>query len=226
MSDNNGTETIMLTDHSLQLGWNERRKPLTPRLERRRRTAGSVFVVAVASFVLAAGPAWAHGGSSDTEGYLIVQQAISYLVNEPGPLGTGEALERVKNVLAADDQDGVDIELVQQAAAELEAGKADEATSLLQESISEAIAELSPATGDQTGTTTVLPPLEGNGALSGLDWILLGLSAVLLLAGGGLAYLFRPQGGLSALGNDIRTAGTTPHDPISTTPTGGDHHAH
>jgi hypothetical protein len=69
----------------------------------------------------------------------MVQQAISYLVDEPGPKGTSEALARVDNALTAQDQDGVDIPVLVQAKADLKAGNADRARPLLQDSIRAAI---------------------------------------------------------------------------------------
>lgn len=169
----------------------------------RRRIAAAIVLIAALTMVVE--PAWAHGQSSK-EGYVMVQQAISYLVNEPGPKGTSEALERVDDALTAEDHDGVDIPTLVQAKAELKAGNADAARPLLQSSISEAIASLKPATGEETGTTMVVPPLQRNGSLSGMDWVLLLLSVLAALGGAVLAYLFRPKENLGALGGDIRAA--------------------
>lgn len=181
-------------------------------------------VLAFLSVALIAPPALAHGGQSATEGYVMVQQAISYLVNEPGPKGTAEAMVRIDNALAAEDQDGVNVSKVEEAKADLTAGKPDDARSVLQDSISEAIASLSPATGYETGTTTVVPPFHGNGSLSGLNWVLLILSVLVALGGGGLAYLFRPKESLRALGDDIRAARNPADNTISFASNGGDHH--
>lgn len=152
----------------------------------------------------------------------MVQQAISYLVNKPGPMGTSEALVRVDNALAAKDQDGVDIPTLVKAKAKLKAGNADAARPLLQDSISAAIASLNPATGEETGTTTVVPPLQGNGSLSGMDWVLLSLSVLVALGGAGLAYLFRPKKNLGALGRDIRAASALVANVSSATSSKGD----
>ena len=196
----------MLIRNPRKVRWSESEKSRARKRRRQHRVFATAVLAAVASLVVTQ-PAWADGGSPEDEGYVMVQQAISYLVNEPGPTGTAEALDRVGNALAADDQDGVDILLLEQAQADLEAGKPDDARPLLQDSISEAVASLSLATGEETGTTTVLPPLQGNGLISGMDLILLVLSVVAAVGGAGLAYLFRPRENLRALSEDIRAGG-------------------
>jgi hypothetical protein len=170
----------------------------------RRRIA--VTVMMIAASVLVAGPAWAHGGQSPSEGYVMVQQAISYLVNQPGPKGTAEALVRVDNALAAKDQDGVNVAALQLAKADLTAGNTDAARALLQNSISEAVAALKPATGEQTGTKIVVPPFQGTASLSGMDWVLLILSGLAALGGAVLVYLLRPKENLDAIGRNILAA--------------------
>jgi hypothetical protein len=210
----------MLTCNPLKSRWSERENSRVLKPRRQRRTLTSVFLIAVASIALVAGPAWAHGGQSATEGYVMVQQAIAYLVNEPGPKGTSEALVRVGNALAAEDQDGVDVPTVAKAQAELKAGNPDAARTLLQDSISEAIAALKPATGDETGTTKVVSPLQGNGSLTGMDWVLLILSVVVALVGGGVAYRLRPKENLGALGGDIRAASALSAN-VSSAPSSG-----
>jgi hypothetical protein len=174
------------------------------RVGMRRRITATIMVIAALTMV--AGPAWAHGGQSPSEGYVMVQQAISYLVNQPGAKGTAEALVRVDNALAAKDQDGVNLPTLVQAKADLTVGNADAARPLLQESISAAVAALKPATGEQTGTKTVVPPFQGNGSLSGMDWVLLILSGLAALGGAVLVYLLRPKENLDAIGRDILAA--------------------
>jgi hypothetical protein len=136
----------------------------------------------------------------------MVQQAISYLVNQPGATGTAQALVRVDNALAAKDQDGVDVATLQQAKVDLKSGNADTARPLLQKSISEATAALKPATGEETGTTTVVPPFHGTVALSGTNWLLLILSMLVAVGGAILVYLLRPKENLRALTADILAA--------------------
>ncbi|WP_354568584.1 hypothetical protein [Glaciihabitans sp. UYNi722] len=136
----------------------------------------------------------------------MVQQAISYLVNQPGATGTAQALVRVDNALAAKDQDGVDVATVQQAKMDLKAGNVDAARPLLQDSISAATAALKPATGEETGTKTVVPPFQGTVSLSGMDWVLLILSMLAAVGGAVLVYLLRPKENLRALTGDILAA--------------------
>ena len=138
----------------------------------------------------------------------MVQQAISYLVNQPGAKGTAEALVRVDNALVAKDQDGVDVATLQQTKADLTAGNTDAARPLLQDSISAAVAALKPATGEQTGTKIVVPPFEGTASLSSMDWVLLILSGLAALGGAVLVYLLRPKENLDAIGRDIMAART------------------
>jgi hypothetical protein len=183
-----------------------REKSLVPTPKRHHRAFATVFFVAVASLVMVGGPAWAHGGQSATEGYVMVQQAISYLVNQPGPTGTAQALARVNNALAAKDQDGVDVATLTKGKAELTAGNADTARSVLQKSISEATAALKPATGEETGTTTVVPPFQGTFSPSGANWFLLILSILAAVGGAILVWVLRPKENLKALTDDILAA--------------------
>lgn len=81
---------------------------------------------------------------------------------------------------------------VQQAKQALAAEHVDRARTLLQDSIKAALAELPPATGEQTGTKLVLTPMSGHDGLAGRDWFFLGGSAALLLIGLGLAGHYRP----------------------------------
>ncbi len=157
--------------------------------------------------VIAVGqPAQADGGQSADEGYVMVQQALSFLVNEPGEDGTAEALMRVDNALAAEDQDGVDVSMVNEARDALVAGDTVAARTLLQDSITEAINELSPAVGEQTGTTIVLAPFPPRGPLSLVEWMLLALSAIALAIGIALSVRFRPGESLKELRRDISDA--------------------
>ncbi len=133
----------------------------------------------------------------------MVLQALSFLVNEPGPNGTAQAGAMVEDALAAEDQDGVDVAALEQAQTALEAGDADQAQQLLQDSIAEAIAELEPAVGDETGTTQMLPPLPPQNGLSPTDWLFLALSVLAAAAGIALAVLFRPKESLRELSATI-----------------------
>jgi hypothetical protein len=136
----------------------------------------------------------------------MVLQALSYLVNDPGPEGTAQALAMVEDALEAEDQDGVDVPTLKRAATALEAGRTEEARALLQDSISEVVASLEPAVGEETGTTVMLAPLPPRGALSVTDWIFLGLSVLVAAVGIMLAVIFRPHESLRELSRDIAAA--------------------
>ncbi len=158
----------------------------------------------------------AHGGDPTTEGYLIVQQALGYLANEPGENGTTGALMKIDEALAVTDQEGVAVPQLQQAKTALEAGKRDDGRALLQGSITEALAAQKPATGEETGTTVMADPVSGRGPLTGGDWALLGLSLLVALAGLTLAVVLRPHqslGDLRKLLSPRALAKTTPAFP-------------
>jgi hypothetical protein len=155
-----------------------------------------VAVVGVAS----ASPAWAHAGDGEsTVGYELVQQALGHLAHDTSPLGIGLAMEKVDDALATTDQAGVDVAEVEQAQAALDAGDVETGRALLQQSIAEAVSHLAPATGDETGTSVVLTPLPGRGALTAVDRTVLAASALLLLAGIALAARYRPRDSVRVL---------------------------
>jgi len=156
-----------------------------------RRGGLITALVLLFAFALAA-PASAHGGDETEEGYLLVQQAIGHLAHETNHEGIALAMEKVDDALATKDQEGVDVAVLEQARQALEAGQADRAWALLQSSITEAVNDLMPATGEETGTTVILPALPGRDGLTGRDWSFLGVSMLCLLLGVALAYRFRP----------------------------------
>ena len=90
------------------------------------------------------------------------------------------------------DHDGVDVAEVEQAKQALAAEQVDQARTLLQASIKQALADVPAATGEMTGTKLVLEPMSGHDGLAGRDWFFLGASAALLLIGFGLAAWYRP----------------------------------
>jgi hypothetical protein len=173
-------------------------------------SVGLVGLVAVAS------PALAHGGDESKEGYLLVQQALSHLAHDTSMSGIDLAMEKVDDALAAADQDGVAVAEVKQAKAALAAGRVGSARVLLQGSIKQALAELGPATGEQTGTKVVSPALAGRGDLTGRDWGFLAGSLVLVLVGIGLAVRFRPEDTVGELRLRLGSSGPpVGSDPIS-----------
>lgn len=160
------------------------------------RRSGRGFLVALVGLLglfAVAPPASADGGEETKEGYLLVQQALGHLAHDTGPGGIDLAMEKVDDALATEDQHGVAVAGVERARRALDAGRVGAARALLQGSIKEALGELAPATGVQTGTSVVAPALPGREDLTGLDLGLLALSLAALLAGIGLSFRFRPH---------------------------------
>ncbi len=159
-------------------------------------------LVAVASLLVVVslpGVAAAHGGDESKEGYLLVQQALGHLAHDTSSTGIDLAMEKVDDALAASDHEGVAVAEVTQAKKALEAGQAEPARTLLQDSIKEALLALPPPVGSDTGTKTVMPTLPGRSGLSALDWSFLFASVVLAMLGVALAVWFRPADSLRTL---------------------------
>lgn len=177
-----------------------------------RRWPGPVVAMLVAvGSVVSASPAWAHAGDGEsTVGYQLVQQALGHLAHDTSRLGIELAMEKVDDALATTDQVGVDVAEVEQAQAALDAGEVETGRVLLQQSITEAVSQLAPATGDETGTSVVLTPLPGRGALTAMDGAFLAISALLLLAGLALAARYRPHDSVRVL---QRRLGQSVHSP-------------
>lgn len=188
-----------------------------PQSSRRRRRAVSLFLplVVFVTALLSAGPVWADGEGETTEGYLLVQQALGYLADDTTDTGVALAMEKVDDALKTEDQEGVDVAKLQQARADLEAGDVAQGRTQLAESISEALSQLPPATGEETGTTKVPSALPGRGALSGSDWTFLVVSVLLMGLGGGLAWRFRPRDNLRHLRAQLGSGSA-----LATPPTG------
>lgn len=144
-------------------------------------------------------PASAHGEGETTEGYLLIQQALGHLAHDTTMTGIDLAMEKIDDALETEDQEGVNLEKLQQGKAALEGGDIDRARTLLQDSIQQAMANLPPATGNQTGTQKVTPELEGRSDLRTQDWVLLAGSALVLVLGVWLAFHFRPHDSVRTL---------------------------
>lgn len=164
----------------------------------------AAIVVILLFVVFTAPPASAHGGDESTEGYLLVQQALGHLAHDASANGIDLAMEKVGDALETDDQEGVSVPEVEQARTALEAGNATEARALLQNSIEEAVSGLPRATGNETGTTTVVPELPGRSGLGGQDWLFLLLSIGAVLVGSWLAFLFKPHESIGVLRSLLR----------------------
>lgn len=165
------------------------------------------------------GPAWAHGAAGGAEeGFVFVQQALGHLAHDQGPKGVADAEVNIQDALSATDQEGVDVALVRRALVSLTAGRTAVAQQTLQLSIVDAVSQLKPALGEQTGTTVVGEPLPGRGSLTGTDWTLGGVSLLLLLAGVGLALWFRPAENLAQLRRGLTATPATETDPATDSP--------
>lgn len=143
--------------------------------------------------VLSASPARADEPGETTEGYVLVLQALGHLAHDATMNGMEPVMEKIDDALKTKDQQGVAVAELEQAKAALEAGQVEQGRALLQKSITEAISQLKPAIGEETGTTVVPRPLPGRGSLAGGEWGFLVVSVLLLLLGVGLAWRFRPQ---------------------------------
>lgn len=163
-----------------------------------RRAAGCVVSAAVLLVVLSAGPAQADEVESD-QSVVLVEQAIALIANDAGD---ERVAERVRDALEAPEKEGVDLAVVTEALAVIEApgenpAAAAQARTLLVDSIGgtlpSAPEEGRQAVGIETGTSVVLdefsPPW---GITDRGDAVLLGLSLVAILAGLYLAWRLRP----------------------------------
>ena len=156
----------------------------------------AVFVLAP---VMLATGAQAHDDDESQEGYVLVQQALAHVAHGTGHDAVDAAMEKVQDALDAEDQEDVDVTEVRQGMAALEAGRVDEARTLLQDSIADAFVGRPLATGYQTGTSIVRPTLDGRGPLGGGDWLVLALCASVSGVGVWLSIRFRPHESMSAL---------------------------
>ena len=175
-------------------GGTVRGRHLTPgaQVHGRLQRAGLVAALALLCAFALAPPAGAHGDGETEEGYLLIQQALGHLAHDTSHTGIDLAMEKVDDALSTEDQDGVDVAEVEKAMTALETGQVDLARDLLQSSITEAVSELSPATGEETGTKAVVPALPGRDGLGARDSSFLGASLLCLLLGLLLTYRFRP----------------------------------
>ena len=189
-----------------------------------RQLLRGVVVLAVGLFGLSvmASSASAHGGDESQEGYLLVQQGLGYLAHDTSTEGIDLAMEKVDDALAAEDQDGVDVAEVERAKSALDAGQVDQARELLQGSITEALSMLDPATGEQTGTTVVVPELVGRQGLTGRDAAFLAVSVLLLVLGVGLSFHWRPRDDIKALRRQLADSETAPRSAGGLSGTEGD----
>ena len=162
------------------------------------RLAARVTLVILGS-VLAASPVSADEPGETDVGYLLVQQALGHLAHDTSADGLEVAMEKVSDALETENQEGVDVPTLEKAMAALEAEDVERARSLLQDSIAEALHNRPPATGMDSGTTTVRTELEGRSGLADEDWGFLSAALLALLLGAWLTVRFRPHDSVRAL---------------------------
>ena len=164
------------------------------------RTTWRLVVVAALILAPMTVTAAAHGHEDETnEGYQLVQQALAHLAHDTTSRGIDLAIEKVSDALETDDQEGVDVAGVRRGMQRLEAGRVGQARTLLQDSITAALADQPLATGFETGTGLVPAELPGRGSLGVGDGVLLVLSLAVAGVGVWLSVRFRPHDSVSAL---------------------------
>lgn len=162
---------------------------------------------ALVMVVVAPGVAVADEPGESDEAKVLVLQAIALVVNTPDDMMAIE--ERIHDALEAPDKAGVDLTLVEQAAAALDGDDMTKTRELLQSAIGagpyvgtgvpEPVREASGepgrpafASGAQTGTTVVLDSFEPSNRPDGGDIVLLVLSGAAILLGAFLSWRLRP----------------------------------
>ena len=158
-------------------------------------------------------PSAQANGEETQEGSVLVQQALAHLVHDSGPGGVELAMEKVDDTLRTEHQEGVDVAGVRAGMEALGAGRVAQARALLEDSITEALAQRPPATGYETGTGVVSPPLPGRGPLSGGDWAVLLVAAAVGGLGVWLSVRFRPHDSVGALRLLLGPKSATPSEP-------------
>jgi hypothetical protein len=169
-----------------------------------RRVALGI-IVAVGSLAVLASQAMAHEGEESIPAITDVQEAIAILAEHPGSFPPAEvaehAMDKVGEALESNDTRGVLLKLVQQAKDALDAGRNDDALTLLERSIGACPG--APVIEPQNAPRTPPPlssPCPSVAHLQALDRtpvggaeepVLLAVSAVLILAGLALARKIR-----------------------------------
>lgn len=184
---------VQCTD--MGVGRDPARRSFSGRSSRGRFAACVLFVMV---FALAPSAGSDEPGET-TEGYLLVQQALGHLAHDTSFEGLDLAMEKVEDALATEEQDGVDVGTLLQAKTALDAGHVETARTELQASITQALSNLPPATGEDTDTTVIEPALDTKGGMSGSDWLFVAISLLALVAGVLLAVRFRPPDSVGEL---------------------------
>jgi len=162
-------------------------------------------IVAVGSFAILAPPALAHEGEEAVPAITDVQEAIAILADHPGVFpaaeGAEHAMDKVGDALESNDSRGVLLDLVTEAKDALDAGRANDALTLLERSIGACPG--APVIEPQDAPRTPPPldsPCPSVAHIQALDRtpvrgtqepVLIAVGAVLILAGLGLARRIR-----------------------------------
>jgi hypothetical protein len=169
----------------------------------RRGGAAALVLWLLAAVAL---PARADEPGESDQASVLVRQAIALIVNTPNDM---EGIEdKIKDAQEVKNQEGVKIELVEQAGEALEQNDMHRVRSLLEQSIgarphlggadvppireTSSLASGALATGEQTGTNVAIDPLEPKRGLDGGAWVMLAVSLGLILLGAWLALRWRP----------------------------------
>ncbi len=163
------------------------------------RGFAALVVVAIAATV--PGVAWGHGDEESERAYDLTRQAIALIVNTPDDMDAIE--DKVNDAIEAKDASGAQIPLVEQAKETMEAGDMHQTRALLEKAIGARvhtsaaepvpIGQPAPATGSETGTVAAIDALAGRDGISDLDWVMLALSALVLLGGVAVSIRLRPR---------------------------------
>lgn len=118
-----------------------------------RRLAAAVLILAWPALLTA--PVAAHEGEEEIPAAELVEQAIALIRGQPDQI---EAIaDKIHDALEAEDADGVDLELVEQADAAFEAGDLHEAQDLLERAIGAAPHEVVVSPNDEPGEPAPSP---------------------------------------------------------------------
>lgn len=168
-----------------------------------------IFVAAMAAAIALtlAGPAGADEPGESDESAQLVRQAIALIVNTPGDMEGIE--EKIVDALEAPKQEGVALDLVEEASALFPTEDMHEVRALLERSIgaqphrgdqdplpvgqTRGSPGMEMATGAETGTDVATDALEPDRDLSAADGLGLVALAALAAAGVWLALRFRPR---------------------------------
>lgn len=173
-----------------------------PHTRPRRDRCVASGLAAAALVLLLAAPALAHGEGDSTESRVLVIDALSYLANRPEGF-EDMVSDKIGDALDAENQEGVTLADVASAQRAFEAGDLARTRTLLQHSVQPLTG---PVTGEETGTTVMLDPVDPSVDLTGLDGLLAALSAAAVAGGVVLAVRSRPRESIRDL-NQTLTGG-------------------